>query len=226
MYVHLPHIMPKGSRNVSKLASARQRAGLSQERVAELLGVTHGTVSRAETGFTRPKVDVLKRYAQLYGVHVVDLMEESQPFVMVPVIGRVAAGAWRDAMEQPLDDQELVPYVPRHGRPVPDGALELDGDSMNEIWPEGTLIFFKRVSGAYEPATGQHVVVERRRAGEVEVTCKEVQLMDPKQMLLIPRSMNPAHRPMVVELGGEDDEIRILAVVIDTLQPEPIVGSI
>ena len=37
------------------IKSLRNRAGLSQEAMAEILGVTHATVSRWETGFSKPR---------------------------------------------------------------------------------------------------------------------------------------------------------------------------
>lgn len=218
--------MPKHPKNLSKLAAARLRAGYSQEKAADRLGVAASTVQRTETGKIKATVDQLKAYAELYRVSLADLIDFGHSSLSVPIVGKVAAGAWRDAVERPdyrADDQETVHYMPREHRPIPDGALELEGDSMNEIWPDKTLVFFKLTTQAYEPRDGQRVIVKRIRAGEVETTCKEIQLTGDGQVLLIPRSLNPAHRPVVCAVG-EDEEIRIWAVVIDTQQPEQIFG--
>lgn len=94
---------------------------------------------------------------------------------------------------------------------------------MSEIWPDGTVILYKRVSAGYVPRPRQRVIVERRRHGEIEVTCKEVRITDQGRVLLIPRSLNPAHQPVLLE-GGEEDEIVIWAVVTETQQPEEILG--
>ncbi len=217
--------MPKSLKNATKLQTARKKAGLSQEAVAERLGVAHSTVQRAETGKTQQTVDQLKAFAAVYRVPLTDVIEFGHSFILLPVVGKVAAGDWRGAEEQPADDQQTVPYMPRVDRPIPDGALELEGDSMNEIWPENTLVFYKRITPNYVPTPRQRVVVERRRAGEVEVTCKEVRVTADGKVLLIPRSLNPAHQPVLLT-GGEEDEILIWAVVVDTQQPEEILGTI
>lgn len=217
---HVVHNMPKGLKSRSKLQSARERAGISQTEAGVKVGLSHSQVSRYERGLGSPQLDLLKAFAQVYRVPLTDVIDFGHSFLMLALVGKVAAGAWRDATELPTEDQQLVPYMPRADRPIPDGALELEGDSMNEIWPDRTIIFYKRIVTGYRPVTGHRVVIERWRAGEVEVTCKEVQVLDDGQVLLIPRSLNPAHRPVLLA-GGEEDEIRIWAIVTDTLQPEP-----
>lgn len=217
--------MPKVLKNPTKLHQARKRSGLTQEQAAERLGVSHSTVQRAETGRTQQRVDQLKAYAAVYGLPLTDVIDFGHSFILLPIVGKVAAGDWRGAVEWPVDDQQTVPYMPRVDRPIPDGALELEGDSMNEVWPEKTIVFYKRVTGAYRPKARQRVVVERHRAGEVEVTCKEVRLTDSGKILLVPRSLNAAHQPVLLD-GGEEDRIVIWAVVVDTQQPEEVFGPI
>lgn len=52
----------------TSIASARRKRGLSQEAVAEQLGISRQTVSKWETGETLPDIYQSKRLAQLYGL--------------------------------------------------------------------------------------------------------------------------------------------------------------
>jgi DNA-binding XRE family transcriptional regulator len=56
---------------VRELLSARSRAGLTQEEVAQSMGTTKSAVSRLETtGKHSPSVTTLKRYAKAVGCEV------------------------------------------------------------------------------------------------------------------------------------------------------------
>lgn len=56
--------------------SARQKAGLTQMKVAEAMGVTSGAVSQWESGITHPRVKDLPKLASLYGTTTDDLLAE------------------------------------------------------------------------------------------------------------------------------------------------------
>lgn len=59
----------------NNLYKARRKKGLSQETVAEILGVSRQTVSKWETDETLPNVFQAKEMAQLYEMNLDDLME-------------------------------------------------------------------------------------------------------------------------------------------------------
>lgn len=50
------------------LAALRVNAGYTQTKIAEILGVTQGSVSQWEKGATHPRVGRAKILAKLYGV--------------------------------------------------------------------------------------------------------------------------------------------------------------
>jgi len=56
------------------MAYARRRAGLLQRQVAEVLGVSLGTVAMWDTGRNKPRADMLPKIAKLYGVTVDELL--------------------------------------------------------------------------------------------------------------------------------------------------------
>ena len=58
----------------SRLFSARKNKGLSQETVAEKLGVSRQTISKWETGETLPDIRQAKRLSVLYGLSLDELI--------------------------------------------------------------------------------------------------------------------------------------------------------
>lgn len=59
----------------SSLYQARKKSGLSQENVAEKLGVSRQTISKWETDDTLPDIRQSKRIAVLYGVTLDELID-------------------------------------------------------------------------------------------------------------------------------------------------------
>lgn len=59
----------------SSLYHARKKSGLSQENVAEKLGVSRQTISKWETGETLPDIRQSKRLAVLYHITLDELVE-------------------------------------------------------------------------------------------------------------------------------------------------------
>ncbi|MDD2956895.1 MAG: helix-turn-helix transcriptional regulator [Oscillospiraceae bacterium] len=57
------------------LSNARKKSGLSQEEVAEKLGVSRQTVSKWETGETVPDIRQSKRMSVLYSMSLDELIE-------------------------------------------------------------------------------------------------------------------------------------------------------
>ena len=58
-----------------KIYLCRKKAGLSQDALAERLGVSRQAISKWETGETDPTMSNLVLLAQLYGVTLAELLE-------------------------------------------------------------------------------------------------------------------------------------------------------
>lgn len=58
----------------SFLKTLRKRKGLTQEQLAEMLGVTNRSVSRWETGTNLPDIDVIITLSEFYDVDIKDLL--------------------------------------------------------------------------------------------------------------------------------------------------------
>lgn len=59
----------------NNLFEARKRAGLSQDKVAEKLGITRQTISKQQTNETIPDIYQAKKLAKLYNLSLDELIE-------------------------------------------------------------------------------------------------------------------------------------------------------
>ena len=80
-------IIDKGVRDAmfgEKMKTRREELGITQEQVAERLGVSRNTVSRWETGERNAKDETKKKIAALLRTTVADLMNDNdfQPFTV------------------------------------------------------------------------------------------------------------------------------------------------
>ena len=60
----------------SRIRSAREGSGLSQEKLAAVIGVTSKTIARWEAGDISPQVSSLQAIAEATGVTAADLLSE------------------------------------------------------------------------------------------------------------------------------------------------------
>ena len=148
-----------------------------------------------------------------------EAVELSQP--LLEVRGRVQAGDWREAFEWLPDERYQVPMpIPERFRHLPYFGLEVGGDSMDEVYPEGAVLMCIPLEVFPGPLkTGTRVIVERTRKDEVEATVKEY-VEDGDNRWLIARSKNPIHRAPIYLNGSDEDEARVLAVVVGFYKDE------
>lgn len=138
------------------------------------------------------------------------------------VKGKVAAGEWVEAFEYPEGDWKT--YTGRAGvradRKHRFGLL-VTGDSMDELYPEGTIIDCVSVFGHTEIENGKKVVVLRKRRDQtVEATVKEYAVVDGKKWLR-PRSKNPIHQSIDISSPDPDiEETRVIAIVVGAYSEE------
>ncbi len=207
------------------LAALRKRKGLSQAKLAEMIGVEQPTIQRWEKGNREPDFQALDSLAKALGVTAGSLLDGAVAATVGPqlwVKGEASAGAWLPAIEKPEDEWET--FTGRAGVAAEMEhrfGLRLVGDSMNEVFPEGTIVECVSVFGHIEPAPGRRVVLVRQRDdGRYEATVKELVEMD-GALWAVPRSTNPTH--LAVNLSEPQDgivETRIAAVVVSSIRPE------
>lgn len=215
--------MPMGY--LDQLAELRKRKGFTQQALADEMGVEQPTVQRWEKGKREPTISQLLELARVLEVEPGALIDPSIVAAIGPrlfVKGEVAAGVWRTAVEFAPDEwQSFTGRADVNAKPEHRFGLRVVGDSMNEIYPPGTIVECVSVFGHVEPEPGRRVVVLRTNENnEVEATIKELVEQD-DALWLRPRSTNPAHLPFKVgepEVGIK--EVRIAAVVVASVRPE------
>ena len=144
--------------------------------------------------------------------------ESGRPVAMVaqvPVLGSVEAGIWHEvAPTEAGDATEHLTLDVSGFDPAQLFALKVMGPSMNAFYPPGRFVI------AASPAvaglrSGDHVIVQRSRAGLHETTIKEyVRKGDTVEMW--PRSTDPRFQSPIIISGSRDDQDapEIIGVVV------------
>ena len=60
---------------MDNIREARKAQGLTQEQLAELIGVTQGTVAQWENGLTHPSFEKIPKVANALGITVEELLK-------------------------------------------------------------------------------------------------------------------------------------------------------
>lgn len=126
----------------NRMREIRKRRGLTLMELAERTHSSHQHLSRLEKGERRMTFDWARRIAPALQVEPEELLADESS--MVPVVGRVGAGA----EVIPVDDHpkgaglDHVP-CPRGLNPAKTVAVEIRGDSMPPIG-DGWLAFYSR----------------------------------------------------------------------------------
>ena len=194
--------MPIGN-NIKRL---RAETGLTQDRLGELVGVTGKAVCSWELGLKTPRMPVIERLADLFGVSKAEIIEDAKstpvsPITRVPILGRVAAGSGCLADDN-LDGYENVPtdilsteeeYI----------LLNVKGDSMSPKIEEGDRLLIQLQpsvdSGSYA------VVLIDDEDGVVKKVCYSKNRIE-----LI--SENPYYPPRIFE-NSEVTRVRVVGLV-------------
>lgn len=217
------HLIPMGY--LDELAILRKKRGLSQAKLAELVGVEQPTIQRWEKGKREPDLDNLKSLANALGVTPGALLDGTAATAIGPrlwVKGEVAAGVWTTAYELPEDEwQTFTGRADVTAEAQHRFGLKVIGDSMDLLYPHGTIVECVSVFGQAEPAPGKRVVIVRMNDDQkYEATVKELVERD-GQLWAVPRSTNPTHLPINLnEPQPGIVETRIAAVVVASIRPE------
>lgn len=100
-----------------RLRECRRKCGLSQQQVAAELNVDRATYSYYESGRTQPSLENLKKIAEIFGVHLYELLEIGEP--APPVFRDAGAPGFGGPFISPItsepflgrltkDEQELI----------------------------------------------------------------------------------------------------------------------
>ncbi len=159
----------------------------SQAGLARLLEITPDKLSKTLKGTRRLTLEEGNRLRRYYGIK--DEQKADRP-AMLPVIGLVSAGAWREGFEQVRD------WIPSPDRSLSRDSfvVQIEGDSMDRVAQEGEQVIVDPRD--LDLVSGKYYVV-RNAAGET--TFKQY-CENPAR--LEPCSSNLAHKPILVGQEG------------------------
>lgn len=217
-----------------RLKGAREKAGYpSAKLAAEAMGVSVATYIQHENGTRNFPSDRAQRYARffrttpewlLYGRELGERTTPAELGPSIPIQGAVAAGIWRERMEYDESEWESFTGAPGISAPMSHRfGLRIEGDSMDLLYPPGTIVECVRYWGDDPIPNGKRVVVQRERDdGQVETTIKEYFEDKDSVIWLVPRSSNPAFQAPFrcdqPEPGIVD--IRVVALVVASTRYE------
>lgn len=169
------------SRFSENLKFLRMQHGISQERLAQDLGLSKSAISMYENGNRVPNLDMLEHLARYFHVTLSSLsgMVEDTAF-RVPVVGHVAAGIPTQAVENILDWEEIPQSMARCGDYI---GLKVRGASMEPRFVEGDTVIVRRQP---DVESGEIAIVF---VDGDEATMKKV-LKQPGGLLLV--ALNPS----------------------------------
>lgn len=214
--------------------SAAIRAGLSKDAIRNLRRTIEGADVNRRGDVATKTVEALAPALKttpwwlMWGIGAEEAGGDGESISMLPVLGKIQAGLWLDtSVFDPDAEQRSVAAMrdPRypHARHY---CLEVAGDSVDQVYPEGTIVVcIDFAESGLALKTGQMAHVERRRAGGqmIEITLKEVRL-DKGHIILVPRSSNPAYKPLKLnESEEESDEVIVRGIVVSGITPAPVV---
>lgn len=161
----------------NRLRGLREGCGLTQQDVADSLGLTRPAVAAWERGVSRPRLDKLAELAAVLDVSTHYLLNGTEApgdvpadlwpsgtreargrSATVPVrrLGKTHAGAATEAVEGDGPDVVEVPESVAKGHPAA-FCLTVEGDCMNRSYPEGCVVL---VDPELSPWPGCAVVAE------------------------------------------------------------------
>lgn len=188
----------------STLRNLRLDRGLTQEDVANALGITGGAVGLWENGRTRPRLDKLNQLARLLGVEASDLVDMREGVrgtsAMVPLVATAHMG--QEELPEELGGEAEVPegVASRHPNAY---AVHGFGACMNKRYPEDALLL---IDPDREPRNGDAVLADVGGMRLVRAWYRGSSVL-----LLSPDSTEPFEDVVV---RPEDGPVRVLGVVV------------
>lgn len=173
-----------------RIRELRIAAGLTLEELASRIGegVHFTTIAKIEKSQRTISLDWILKIANALHVAPAALLQvERRPVTLIPLVGGIAAGNWREAV---LDPVEMIPVA---GVGPNAFALRPIGDSMNKVVGEGAIVVVD--PDQLDLLEGKLYAVMN---GSGETTFKRYR-NDPAR--LEPVSTNPEHQP--IPLGRE-----------------------
>lgn len=167
--------------DIETLKKLMKEHGETQAGMARMLGITPDKFSKTLSGTRQLKLEEANKLASYFGSSESNL---DQVTSLLPIIGLVSAGSWREAVEHARG------YMPSPDKTLSRDAfvVQVEGDSMDLVAKEGDGIIVDPRD--LDLMHGRYYII---RNGEGETTFKRY--MD-NPARLEPCSTNPLHEPI------------------------------
>lgn len=145
------------------------------------------------------------------------------PVRLVPVVGRVQAGRWAESTTWEDGDERAIPVLDRQSwRQSQLYGLEVRGESMNRVYPEGTIVIVERGvidERSIEVGARYHVEIQRID-GTVESTLKSVHRRADGRVFLVPESTDPTFDKVDLTAQSPGEHVSIVGKVVFSMRDE------
>jgi transcriptional regulator with XRE-family HTH domain len=156
----MPYWYGAGMKNTGQsVKRVRERLGITQQQVADAMGIDKMTVYKLESGRMKMTADYIQGFAKALQCSATDLMDTKKT---VPLVGYVGAGAEVYAIDDHAKGAGLEEVEGHAGLPENTVALRVRGDSMYPAYKDGDLIYYARDCD-FDPALlGKECIVKLR----------------------------------------------------------------
>lgn len=175
----------------------RKKLGLTQEELGNYVGVQKSAIAKYENGrIENLKRTTIEKLSELFGILPSELLGISATNNVMSnttnVIGVVPAGTPLEAIEDIIGEIE---YPSRFANKQV-FALQIKGDSMNKVLPDGCIGLFEKTSTLENGEIGAIMV-----NGDDATVKKFYRLTD--SYVLEPVSFNPEQHPLIIKDGTD-----------------------
>lgn len=175
----------------------RKKLGLTQEELGNYVGVQKSAIAKYENGrIENLKRTTIEKLSELFGILPSELLGISATNNVMSnttnVIGVVPAGTPLEAIEDIIGEIE---YPSRFANKQV-FALQIKGDSMNKVLPDGCIGLFEKTSTLENGEIGAIMV-----NGDDATVKKFYRLTD--SYVLEPLSFNPEQHPLIIKDGTD-----------------------
>ncbi len=185
----------------------------TQLEIAKSIGVSPQTFNTWCKGIAIPRMGKVQALADYFNINKSDLIEEKKLNIdtvpiesgyTIPVLGRVAAGYGKEAVEEVIGQIEISPSLASKGEFF---GLLIKGDSMIPTLYDGDTVIVQRTDDA---ESGDLVIA---LVNGHDATCKRLQKYA-EGIALIPQ--NPVYEPMrFTESEIDTTPVKILGKVVE-----------
>ena len=130
-----------------RLKELRKLNKITQDKLAEKIGVARSTISMYEVGASEPDIQILTKLANFFNCSIDYLLgnDTKSQGVKIPVLGVIPAGIPIEAVEDVLGYEEITPKLASTGEFF---ALKVKGDSMLPDIKNGDILIVRQQEDA------------------------------------------------------------------------------